>query len=415
MPLRPLRTAALLVSLLATSGADVVSLVGGGSTLAANLYAETQNVYALLQNNVSLTYYGIGSGDGLCLMFPNVSACSNGAGLSHANFVGSDSILTAADYALVPSLQMYPTVASAVVPIYNLPGYTNLTLPIGTLARIFMGQVTHWNDPTIVATNPSLASLARPIELVVRQDESGTSEIFKKSLHSFNPDFQIVGDPALPVWVNITPTRQYTSNGVATYVLITPYTLGYTALGNAEKSALAMAALNKDGVVITATSTSLNYAVLQQGLEFGNNGDNPDHLTADLMNAPGTSAWPISGYTYLVLNTASPGANCTKVRELMQYWDWFWTSTVATDVIQRYGFCPLPSVVRQVVVQRFVSDIQCKDGLVWDEAQPPTLTLEGPMALTDLMANMFLIFNQDFNNQFAYIQNDNVTDRKSVV
>ena len=76
------------------------------------------------------------------------------------DFAGSDSLLKDAEYDAYPDLQMYPTVAGAVVPIYNLPtrdaGDPALVLRPATVSRIFRGNITFWDDPEILELNPEL-------------------------------------------------------------------------------------------------------------------------------------------------------------------------------------------------------------------------------------------------------------------
>jgi hypothetical protein len=113
------------------------------------------------------------------------------------DFAGSDSVLGDADYNNVDDLLMVPAVAGAVVPIYNIPELLKLSTPLvlsrTTITRIFMGKILYWNDPAILSDAPvgavktALQSLGSvPINVVVRDDSSGTSEIFTKALASFD-------------------------------------------------------------------------------------------------------------------------------------------------------------------------------------------------------------------------------------
>jgi phosphate transport system substrate-binding protein len=112
------------------------------------------------------------------------------------DFAISEVPFTAADYQAYPDLQMYPAFAGAVVPIYNIPELGSdppLVLSRMTLANIFLGKISFWNDSSIIADNANknitdiLLSLHKPIEVVVRHDSSGISKIFAQSLDSFDP------------------------------------------------------------------------------------------------------------------------------------------------------------------------------------------------------------------------------------
>ena len=112
------------------------------------------------------------------------------------DFAGSDSLLKSKQYENAPDLQMYPAVAAAVVPVYNIPELVaeKVTAPLvlsrEVLAKIFMGDVHSWDDPAIVDDQDSEAVkdvlenklVKKDITVVVRDDGSGTSEIFTKAL-----------------------------------------------------------------------------------------------------------------------------------------------------------------------------------------------------------------------------------------
>jgi len=135
-----------------------------------------------------------------------------------ADFTGSDSLLGAADYKAFPDLHMFPSVAGAAVPIYNIPELANITSPVilsrGTMAAIFRGSIKRWNDPRIINDNTGivrqvLQSLNQTVKIVVRTDSSGTSEIFSTGLSSFDPpssskpDYSfasLVGSGQTPKW-----------------------------------------------------------------------------------------------------------------------------------------------------------------------------------------------------------------------
>ena len=70
------------------------------------------------------------------------------------------------------------------------------------------------------------------------------------------------------------------------------------------------------------------FAMLEKGLQFGNNGDPPDKLTADIMDASGDAAWPISTYSYVIIRNGlqgdrlRAGATCANVQATVEFWNW---------------------------------------------------------------------------------------------
>eukprot|EP00667_Euglena_gracilis_P019406 EG_transcript_20773 len=279
--------------------AAALQLVGAGSTLAYPVYTAAALAYSFVAANVSVAYAGLGSGAGICRIENATRMCApNAMGQPlYLDFAGSDALLGSSDYASYPDLQMYPTMAAAVVPIFNLGAMSNLTLSTSLLAQIFRGSVRYWDDASILALNPHLNGSVpsrQPITLVVRSDSSGTTQIFKKALAAFDPVFRSqIGTALTNVWTNVTTTQRSGNQGVVAYVMSTAYTLGYSELGIALTNSLSMVKLRKtDGSVVSASITSTDYAVLELGLSFGNNGDDAAHLTADLENAQGVNAWP---------------------------------------------------------------------------------------------------------------------------
>eukprot|EP00668_Euglena_longa_P025548 GGOE01031918.1.p1 GENE.GGOE01031918.1~~GGOE01031918.1.p1 ORF type:complete len:1162 (-),score=353.87 GGOE01031918.1:686-3928(-) len=308
------------------------------------------------------------------------------------DFAGSDALLTASDYSQYPDLQMYPTMAGAVVPIFNLGSITNLTFPTFLLAKVFAGTVRYWDDASILALNPHLNGSIpsnQPIILVVRSDSSGTTQIFKKALAAFDSAFRSqIGTASSNVWTNVTATQRSGNQGVVSYVMSTKYTLGYSELGVALTNNLPMVKLQKaNGSIVTASITSTDYAVLEMGLSFGNNGDDAARLTADLEDAQGSNAWPIVGYTYLVMrkSTLRSGATCENVRQTVAFWYWFWTSKVAANIVEEDKFLALPSVVLDVVLSRFVADITCNGQVVYEKTVLVPVNGQG----TDLVSELF--------------------------
>ena len=127
--------------------AGSVQINGAGATFPLPVYTEWIYAYQYVDPSVTLNYQGIGSGGGKKAIIDNT-----------VDFAGSDSLLS--DAMNIPAgkdLQMYPMLAGAVVPIYNVEGVTKtLTLDGNTLVGIYNATITKWNDPAITALNPGI-------------------------------------------------------------------------------------------------------------------------------------------------------------------------------------------------------------------------------------------------------------------
>jgi len=235
------------------SVADAFNVNSTGGSFPVNVYADATFAYQFTQSRDFVTYFGGGSSVGKCNIMgywnpgnTEVAAvsdrtkvvdgliCTDACTLTNAcgavntvprqgattrsplvDYAGSDSVLGAADYASFPDLQMFPALAGAVVPVYNipvLPRNQTLVLSRSTIARIFMGKIRYWNDTAILADNAAFPRVAnvmqkvgQPIKVVLRTDSSGTTEIFSTALASFDPSgwssfARVAGKGPTPQW-----------------------------------------------------------------------------------------------------------------------------------------------------------------------------------------------------------------------
>ena len=149
-----------------TLPAASVQLNGAGATFPLPVYTEWIYAYQYVNPSVTINYQGIGSGGGKKAIIDNT-----------VDFAGSDSLVTDDEYTAGKDLQMYPMVAGAVVPVYNIDGITStIVLDRDTLANIYLAKIAKWNDPAIAKLNPDLASKLpdKAITVVHRSDGSGT-------------------------------------------------------------------------------------------------------------------------------------------------------------------------------------------------------------------------------------------------
>eukprot|EP00667_Euglena_gracilis_P000302 EG_transcript_302 len=397
--------ALLLLTLLPPHGSGAVkvdlALTAAGGTLPNTVYRDAIFAYTMVRPNVSISYTALGSVPSQCriMAHPNPAKCLAGDTTQPlaVDFAAADVPLDAMDYVLNPDLQMYPTVATAIVPVYNLNAAANLTLSTAVLAQIFSGQILMWDDPRIVVLNPNFSTWRVPagqrIEVVVRNSGSGTTGAFRQALCLFDDVFaRQVGPGTDANWSGVNVTL---SARPQAYVTVTPYTISYTPYDVAMQYALLKVLIKKStGAVVEASTDSILYAVLELGLAFGNNGDDPKRLTAELANAKGDKAWPIVTYTYLIMRKSTPraGASCAAVQETALFWSWFWTADLAHSVVQNSDFLPLPDVIKDVVVSRFITDITCNGQPMLSAAQSTVIPGAGLAWMTLTVKKIALVY-----------------------
>ncbi len=328
-----------------------IQINGAGATFPLPVYTDWTYAYQYVDPAVAINYQGIGSGGGK-------KAIIDGT----VDFAGSDSLVTADEYTTGKDLQMYPMLAGAVVPIYNIAftadntNKATLVLDRQTLVDIYNARITTWSDPAIVKLNPDLANILpnAKITAVHRSDGSGTTEIFTKALSSFSPDWTAGGAASVewPVDKAGNGIGGKGNPGVAAAVQNTPNSIGYVELSYALSNSIPYASIvNKAGNPVVANADSLNSAMADFANSF------TDKLTNTIVDAPGANSWPIAGYTYLVLHQTSM-TDCVKAQKLLDYIVWSQTDPSAAQRAGTLGYSVLPDSVRTMVLNK-LHEVTC--------------------------------------------------------
>ena len=334
--------------------AGSVQINGAGATFPLPIYTEWTYANSYVDPSVVINYQGIGSGGGK-------KAIVDGT----VDFAGSDSLLKPEEYDAGKDLQMYPMVASAVVPIYNIawakevPAGTTLpalVLDRQTLVDIYNAKVTKWNDPAIVKLNADLTDYLpnASITAVHRSDGSGTTEIFTKALTAFSPDWTAGGASSVewPVDKAGNGVGGKGNQGVSAAVINTPNSIGYVEISFAKSNGLAFAdMINKAGQKVTAGADSIAADMSDFAKAFD------DKLTATIVDGQSAGSWPITGYTYIILHTTSM-QDCTKASKLLEYINWTLTDASAADRASKLGYAVLPQAVREQVSAK-LGEVTC--------------------------------------------------------
>ncbi|GBG28277.1 Gamma-aminobutyric acid type B receptor subunit 2 [Hondaea fermentalgiana] len=371
-----------------------------GATFPQRLYESAIFAYGFIAPNVQISYTGTGSSKGLCRIKDYCEECKHSFNVdfdgtsssdhrqpSVIDLAGSDAVMSWDSYNEYSDLEMYPSVAGAVVPIYNLENVPDLVLSAEVLSRIFRQcdypatagcepeSIAYWNHSDILDLNPGredalheVSQQHGKIKVMVRADGSGTTEIFRSALSSFEEAFETqVGASSQATWNAVNLEKKDTTTGLVSSVLLTPGSISYAVLADADEMNAQKAGISKDGTIVHASSESVNFAVMEKGLDFGNNGDNSTSMTADIFGAKGRLAWPVVGYTYFVLRKDSlrEGATCVNREATFDFLTWFYTDSVVGTLAETLGFASLPSEVSGAVLERIRTSLKCNGELVY--------------------------------------------------
>jgi phosphate transport system substrate-binding protein len=286
--------------------AGSITINGAGATFPYPLYSLWFYNYAFVDTSVKFNYQSIGSGGGI----QQITAKT-------VDFGASDAILNDAQYTAAPGIQMFPTVAGAEALAINLKGddgnliTTTLNFPYTSVADIFSGKITKWNDPVLTAANPNVKLPAKDIIVVHRSDGSGTTFIFTSYLSSVSADWKAnVGAAASVKWPVGLGGKG--NEGVYGTVSQNDGAIGYVELAYAIQNKATLNALqNKAGQYVLPSIASTQAAMADFGTALG------DKLALSIVDGPGKDSFPIAGYTYLLLYMDQQ--DCTKAQKIVQF------------------------------------------------------------------------------------------------
>jgi phosphate transport system substrate-binding protein len=266
-----------------------VTLQGSGATFPAPLYKRWFIEYYRDHPDVRVNYSPIGSGAGIRQFT---------AGLT--TFGASDAGMSQKEIDKVPKayggVLLLPMTAGEIVLSYNLPLAAPLRLSRAAYVKIFLGQITRWNDPEIAKDNPGAALPDQKITVVTRADSSGTTYAFTSHMAAVAKTLHIDWTPGVDKSVPWKESIAAQGNdGVAALVQLTPASIGYIEFGYARLAGLNMAALeNHSHEFVTADDSGLSGERALQGATI------PDDLQIRVPDPEAPGAYPIITYTWVI-------------------------------------------------------------------------------------------------------------------
>jgi phosphate transport system substrate-binding protein len=322
----------LLVLSLTTAQAQ--KLTGAGATFPYPIYSKWFSEYSAAHPGVEINYQSIGSGGGIRQVT---------AGL--VDFGASDGPMT--DEQLAASkvkLIHIPTVLGAVVPVFNVPGVSDLKFSPEVIADIFLGKITNWNDGRIAKDNPGVSLPNQKIIVVHRSDGSGTSYIFTDFLSKVSSEWANgPGKGTSPSWP--TGVGGKGNEGVAGLVRQLPGAFGYVELIYALQNKISFGSVkNPAGNFVKASIAGVTEAAASIKVL-------PADYRVSITNAPGATAYPISSFTWMLIPVKSTDAAKGKVIKDMLSW----IINSGESEVETLSYAPLPKGVADKVLKTVYS------------------------------------------------------------
>ena len=320
------RLAVLALAAAFTGNAAAADITGAGASFVYPVMSKWSADYKAATNK-EVNYQSIGSGGGIA----QIKAAT-------VDFGSSDAPLVPEELAKY-KLGQFPSVIGGVVPVVNIAGMKAgaMKLDGATLANIFLGKITQWNDPAIVALNSGLQLPDAKITVVHRSDGSGTTFNFVNYLSKVSPEWKTaVGEGNTVKWPAGVGGKG--NEGVAAYVKQIKGSIGYVELSTAVSNKMTFTRLqNAAGHFIVPSDDS--FAAAASSANWAASKD----FYLIITNAPGDASWPIAATNFILMYKKPKNATSAKAaKEFFR-----WTHTNGKQQATALGYVPLPPALVQ--------------------------------------------------------------------
>jgi len=312
----------------ASSASHAENISGAGATFPYPIYSKWASAYKKA-TGLGLNYQAIGSGGG-------IKQITN----KTVTFGASDMPLKPERLAKIGIIQ-WPMIIGGVIPVANIPGVKPGELKIDgkTLAEIYMGEITKWNDPKLEKLNPGVKLPDMAIAPVHRSDGSGTTFLFSTYLSDTSPAWQnkVGANTSLDWPVGIGAKG---NEGVANMTVRTRGGIGYVEYAYVVQNHMNyMKMINKDGAVVSPTASAFQAAASNADWK------NAPGFYLLLTNQPGKASWPIVGASFILMykDPKDPKAS----QRALDFFNWAYHH--GQEMAKSLDYVPIPMPVVKLV------------------------------------------------------------------
>jgi phosphate transport system substrate-binding protein len=337
---------AAVIGLAVAQAANAAEMTGAGATFPYPIYAKWAEAYKAA-TGTSLNYQSIGSGGGI-----------NQINAKTVDFGASDKPLTAAELEKA-DLTQFPAIMGGVVMLVNLPGLEKgqMTLDGATIADIYLGKITKWNDPAIAKLNPGLKLADTDIAVVHRSDGSGTTFNFTDYLSKVSATWKDkVGEDTAVEWP-VAGLGGKGNEGVAALAARTVGAIGYVEYAYALQNNLVFTKmLNKAGKTVSPTGETFQAAAKNADWK------NAPGFYLILTDQPGDQSWPITASSFILMHKAQDKpANAKSVLDFFA-----WSFKNGAQMASALDYVAMPPNVVSLIEDSWKANIKDTSGkAIW--------------------------------------------------
>jgi phosphate transport system substrate-binding protein len=321
----------------ASTSAFAADITGAGSTFIYPVLSKWADAYKK-ESGSGVNYQSIGSGAGI----KQIQAKT-------VTFGATDMPLTVAQLEK-DSLVQWPTIMGAIVPVVNVEGVKagDMALDGDTLAKIYLGTITKWDDPAIKKLNPKLNLPSAAIAVVHRSDGSGTTFNFSDYLSKVSADWKSkVGEGTTVEWPVGVGAKG--NEGVSGNIGQTKDAIGYVEYAYAKQNKLTYTKLvNKDGKTVEPTMESFKAAAANADWAHA-----PGYYLI-LTDQPGDKSWPITASTFVLMHKEpADKANSAEAVKFFKY-----AFEKGDKMAEDLDYIPMPESVVKMIEKTWSADIK---------------------------------------------------------
>jgi len=333
--------AAGTIAVAGIGGALAADISGAGATFPYPIYAKWADAYKK-EVGIGLNYQSIGSGGGI----KQIKAKTVTFGASDAPLSGKDLDET--------GLVQFPMVMGGIVPVVNLAGISagELVLDGPTIAKIFLGEITSWDDAAIKTLNPKAKLPSQAIAIVHRSDGSGTTYNFAYYLADVSADWKSkVGVNTSLQWPAGIGAKG--NEGVANNVANTKGSIGYVEYAYALQNKLTYTKMiNKSGKIVSPTSEAFQAAAANADWH-----SQPGYGVI-LANQPGDTSWPMTAATWILIYKQPKDPAATG--EALKFFEWAFAN--GGRMAEELDYVPMPLNVAKDIAKTWAEEIKDANG-----------------------------------------------------